>query len=376
MILISLITTVIYLCLIGSFVWGFNRVPLFTLEDIPAKTKFSIVIPFRNEAEHLEDLLTSIENLNYPKHLFEIILVDDDSEDESVEIIKKFLHKIKHKTTIRIILNERKTNSPKKDAITSAIKKAKNEWIITTDADCYLPKYWLDSFDEYIQKNNVVCIAAPVSYINKNTFLNQFQILDVLSLQGATIGGFGLQKPFMCNGANLAYKKSVFIMLNGFKGNTNIASGDDIFLLEKINKTHPKQLHYLKCEQAIVSTQPQPSWKKLISQRVRWAAKTTAYNNWFGKLTGAIVLLLNVLIIIELPLLGFSILNLKTLCYILIIKFNIDFLLIFKSASFFNQKQILKSYFLGFITYPFFSIYVAFIAIFSGYKWKGRYFKQ
>ena len=131
MILISLIITISYLLLIGSFIFGFDKIATFKLEDIPAKTKFSIVIPFRNEAKNLPDLLKSIEALNYPKHLFEIIFVDDDSVDDSVDIIKKVL-----KTRpldcaqgdVRIITNDRKTNSPKKDAITSAIKKAKNDW--------------------------------------------------------------------------------------------------------------------------------------------------------------------------------------------------------------------------------------------------------
>lgn len=380
MILISLIITIIYLLLIGSFIFGFDKVSGFKLEDIPAKTKFSVIIPFRNEAENLPNLLNSIESLNYSKNLFEIIFVDDDSDDDSDEIIQKVLNTSRlhqdNQTDINIISNDRKTNSPKKDAISSAIKKAKYSWIITTDADCQLHKFWLDSFDEFIQKTNTVCIAAPVTYSNTNSFLNRFQTLDILSLQGATIGGFGLKKPFLCNGANLAYKKSIFNQVHGFEGNTNIASGDDIFLLEKINKTHPKQLHYLKCEQAIVNTQPQTNWKNLISQRIRWAAKTSAYNNWFGKLTGLVVLLINALIIIGLVLSIVGILNFKTLFYIIFIKFNIDFFLIYKSASFFNQKNILKSYIFGFIMYPFFSVYVACISTFSSYKWKGRDFKK
>lgn len=373
MLLISILITLIYLLLIGSFIWGFDKVSAFSLEDIPANTTFTIVIPFRNEAENLPVLLNSIKNLNYPKHLFEVIFVDDDSNDNSVNIIKNF---IKNTSNFKIILNERKTNSPKKDAITLAIQNAKNHWIVTTDADCQLPKFWLDSFDEYIQKNKVSCIAAPVTYSNTNSFLNPFQTLDILSLQGATIGGFGLKKPFMCNGANFAYKKSIFLDVNGFSGNINIASGDDIFLLEKVAKKYPKQLHYLKCDKAIIKTNAQHTIKDLIAQRIRWAAKTTAYNNFYGKLTGLIVLLKNALLIIGLTLVVINTFSPKTLFYIAFIKFNIDFYLLYKTASFFNQKNILKSYVFGFILYPFFSVFVASISMFSGYKWKGRKFKK
>lgn len=381
MILISIIITVSYLILILSFTYGFNKVTDFKLEDLPSKTHFSVIIPFRNEAKHLPDLLKSIKNLNYSKQLFEVIFVDDDSEDNSVDIIKKFIHNKQigfdcAQPDIHIIPNERKTNSPKKDAITSAINKSNHQWIITTDADCILPKYWLDSFDEFIQKSNTKCIAGPITYEDNNSFLNRFQILDLLSLQGATIGGFGIKKPFLCNGANFGYQKELFKALNGFDGNNQIASGDDIFLLEKIMKKYPKQLHYLKCEQAIVKTQSQSSWSHLFSQRIRWAAKTSAYNNWFGKLTGMLVLLMNALVIAISLLALIGIFNYKTLLYILIIKFNIDFYLIYQSATFFNQKQILRTFVFAFMLYPFFSVYVAFISVFKGYKWKGRAFKR
>lgn len=381
MILTSIIVTIAYLILIGCFSLGFDKISVFTLENLPSKTKLSVIIPFRNEAKHLPELLKSIEKLNYPKHLFEIIFVDDASEDDSVEIIQKvldtkLLKKNFTRTDITIIPNERKTNSPKKDAITTAITQAKNEWIITSDADCMLPKYWLDSFDEYIQKTHAKCIAAPVTYQTKNSFLSRFQLLDLQSLQGATIGGFGLKKPFLCNGANFGYQKALFKTLHGFEGNDNIASGDDIFLLEKIAKKHPKSLHYLKCEHAIVLTESQTSWKHLISQRLRWAAKTSAYNNWFGKLTGILVLAMNALLITIGLLVLIGSFNYKILLYTLFIKLNIDFFLIYKSATFFNQKEVLRTFIFGFLLYPFFSVYIAFLSVFSSYKWKDRTFKQ
>ncbi|OEK07770.1 glycosyltransferase [Flavivirga aquatica] len=379
MILISIIISIIYLFLIGSFTFGFDKIKIFTLEDMPSKTKFSILIPFRNEAKNLPDLLKSMASLKYSKQLFEVIFIDDDSEDDSVDIIKEFISKKSINSSrgnFSIIKNERKTNSPKKDAITSAINHAKHEWIIATDADCILPEYWLDSFDEYIQKTNVSCIAGPVTYHLNNDFFNRFQLLDILSLQGATIGGFGIKKPFLCNGANFAYKKTLFSKINGFEGNTHIASGDDIFLLEKIAKTNPKSLHYLKCEKAIVTTTAQPTYKNLIAQRIRWVAKTSTYNNWFGKFTGLVVLLMNALIISYLVLSIINVFNFKIWLYILIIKFNIDFFLIYKSALFFNQKGILRSFIFGFLIYPFFSVYVAFISMFITYKWKGRVFKK
>ena len=342
MVLFSLLITLAYLVLIGSFVYGFDKLNPFKLYDVPSETKFSIIIPFRNEAENLPNLLKSASSLAYPNHLFEIIFVDDASEDDSVGIIKKRIET--SKLDIIVISNKRTSNSPKKDAITLAISHANHEWILTTDADCILPKYWLDSFDAYIQKTNASCIVAPVAYQITSGFLNRFQCLDMLSLQGATMGGFGIQKPFLCNGANLGYKKVLFDTLNGFDGNTDIASGDDIFFLEKAINKHPNHVHYLKSEEAIVTTITQPTWRQLIAQRIRWAAKTTSYNNWFGKLTGFIVFAMNAMVIANILLVILSIIPPNTLIYILFIKFNIDFLLIYKTASFVNQKDVLFSF--------------------------------
>lgn len=380
MLVSGFIITLVYVLLIGSLILGFDKIKVFKLEKSVSKTTFSIIVPFRNEAENLPILLESISKLNYPKHLYEVIFVDDDSEDDSANSINKVLDTSRlhrdTRTDITLIKNERKTKSPKKDAITSAINLAKYEWIITTDADCQLPEFWLNSFDEFIQQTQPKCVVAPVTYHDNTHFLNRFQLLDILSLQGATIGGFGINKPFLCNGANFAYQKSIFKALNGFEGNTNIASGDDIFLLEKIVTFYPKESHYLKCEKAIITTKPQQSWQELVSQRIRWAAKTSAYNNGFGKLTGLIVLLMNALIVAVLLFTLLNTFSAKILLYILVIKLYLDFLLIYKTASFFNQRNILKSYLIGFLLYPFFSVYVAFLSVFNDYTWKGRTFKK
>lgn len=371
---LSIVITLCYLIIIGAFVYGFNKVKDFKLEKLFPKTRFSIVIPFRNEASNLPELLQSLINLEYPKDLFEIIFIDDESTDNSIEIVNAFITTEDSNTIV--IRNKRITNSPKKDAITKAISVANNDWIITTDADCILPKYWLSSFDEFIQKTNAKCIVAPVCYETHSKLIAQFQLLNILCLQGATIGGFGIDKPFLCNGANFAYTKGLFIELDGFNGNSDIASGDDIFFMEKALQKCKEDVWYLKCRDAIVNTKPEKSWSSLISQNIRWAAKTSAYSNWFGKFIGFLVLLMNAQIVIFLILSIINIVYLKAFFWILILKFSIDLLLICNTSVFFNQKRFLKSFPLSFLIYPFFSIYVAFLSVFKEYKWKGRTYKK
>jgi len=374
MIAVSLLITFLYLLLIGGFIYGFDQVSEFKYKETSTKTKFSVIVPFRNEAKNLPTLLRSISKLKYSFLNFEIIFVNDASEDTSCEIIKNHLGN--SEIDFKILQNKRKSKSPKKDAISTAIEHAKNEWILTTDADCLLPELWLNCYNSFINKTDAKMISGPVAYYNIQTFLDKFQAFDFLSLIGATIGGFGLKLPFLSNGANLAYKKDFFKTLNGFDGNTNIASGDDVFLLQKAIEKHRDSVLFLKAKEAIVFTKPQPDFSSLKSQRIRWASKTTHYKNNFGKLTGLLVLLMNASLIAFLLLAFLEVFKFKLLLIIFILKTSIDFVLLYKTASFFNQKKLFKSYFFSALMYPFFSVYIATASIFSSYKWKDRAYRK
>jgi len=220
------------------------------------------------------------------------------------------------------------------------------------------------------------CIVAPITYHGPNSFFNRFQTLDFLSLQGATIGGFGLSKPFMCNGANFGYRKSLFLKVDGFEGNTNIASGDDIFLLEKLSKHDADKVHYLKSPSAIVTTHPTSSISGLVQQRLRWASKTSNYNSWFAKLVGLVVLLGNLVCLAFIPAVLMSYISIKIAIALFVIKFSIDLLLIFKTSRFFKQETLMLSYLFTSLLYPFFSVYIALLSVVKSYEWKGRTFRK
>src|SRR5690554_1483481 len=143
---ILIIAGLYFTCLIILLV-GFMKIPVYHPNEKPSKTRFSLVVPFRNESENLLPLLRSILRLNYPSEMLEIIFVDDFSEDNSVEIIEKMRKEINF--PVRSLQNKRTSASPKKDAISEAIKHAKNHWIATTDADCVLPRDWLYAMDSY-----------------------------------------------------------------------------------------------------------------------------------------------------------------------------------------------------------------------------------
>ncbi|WP_264526093.1 glycosyltransferase family 2 protein [Flavobacterium sp. N502536] len=357
----------IYMFAIGWLVYGFAKVKKYQSTDLKPQTSFTIIVPFRNEEENLPKLLASFSKLNYPNDLFEVILVDDNSKEKFQ--ISNFKFPISQIDNIRV------SNSPKKDAISTAMQQVKTQWVITTDADCLVHQNWLLTFDNYIQQNKVSMLAGAVTYVGGNSFLHHFQQLDLTSLQGATIGSFGLQKAFMCNGANFAYTKSVFENLNGFEGNNKIASGDDVFLLQKAVSKFPDEVHYLKATEAIVTTKPTEDWKTLFYQRVRWAAKTSSYQSSFGKILGVIVFLGNLSFVTGFFGVLFSIWPYYFFVCFAFFKFTIDFILLRCTNQFLTNDRI-KSLFLSSLLYPFFSSAVALYSLFGSYEWKGRKFTK
>lgn len=364
----------IYSLFIGAFAYGFKNVKLFKPVSLESKTHFSIIVPFRNEEKNLPQLMYSFSQLNYPRDKFEILFVNDSSKDNSIAIIKKFPVS---SFSFTIIENVRISNSPKKDAIETAVKFVSNKWIITTDADCYVNQDWLKVLDVYIQKNNPEMIAGAVSYSSGQTFLHHFQQLDLMSLQGATIGSFGIKKPFMCNGANFAYTKKLFLDINGFEGNNEIASGDDVFLLQKTildTRYGTQKVHYLKTDANVVLTNPAESWKDLLNQRIRWASKATSYQSNFAKVTALIVFAGNLTIVLSLFLTLFSFFSFWNWYLLFAIKISIDFLILYQTGKFIKPQSI-KFFLISNLFYPFFSVYVAFSSFFVNYQWKDRKFK-
>lgn len=376
MTIIIILISLVYTILIGAFIVGFFKLSVFHLKGLTPTNSFSIIIPFRNEAQNLPQLLKSIALLKYPKDLFEIILIDDASEDNFSEIINSFILE-NELINIRIANNERKSNSPKKDAINTGILCANFDWIITTDADCIVPSLWLQTYNEFIERNNIVFIAGPVTFNTKHTFLDKFQLLDFSALIGSTVGSFGIGKPFLCNGANLCYQKKAFNSVNGFEGNDGIASGDDIFLLEKMNEKFPRQTGYVKSLNALVGTTTMKSVQTLFSQRVRWASKASNYTYMFAQFVSLVIILMNLLFccIVVAGFLNYTLTPL--MINIVLLKVIVDFILIGLALHFKKKLIELIYYPIVAIIHPFFNLVIGCMTLINtNYIWKDRSFHK
>jgi len=198
----------------------------------------------------------------------------------------------------------------------------------------------------------------------------------LISLIGSTIGGFGIKKPFLCNGANLCYNKKIFQELKGFVGNSEVASGDDIFLLEKMVKNYPNKTFFLKSKDAIVKTKSEMSWKSYFNQQIRWASKSSTFKNKFSIFVGLTVLAINLMILIVGISLFFEPNNWKLFISIFLLKMFFDVLLIEKTASFLNiKKSLIYLPIMSFI-YPIFILIIGSSSFFKKFEWKGRRFQK
>jgi glycosyltransferase involved in cell wall biosynthesis len=353
---------------------GYGKVKAFKRTHVEPKTAFSIIVPFRNEEKNLPKLLQSFSKLNYPYKLIEIVMVDDFSTDLSERVCIKW--RLEHEFLDTTLLeNLRLSDSPKKDAIGRAVPIIKHDWIITTDADCIVPENWLLTLDNYIQKHQPEMIVGAVKYRAKNNWFHRFQQLDLLSLQGTTIGSFGIGKPFMCNGANFAYTKKLFKEIGGFDGVSKNASGDDVFLLQKATKDHLDKIHYLKNTESIVKTKPENDLFYFLMQRVRWASKTTGYQSGYAKFLAVVVLLMNLGLVVGFGLSITRRLDWSILLGVFSAKYLVDYWLLYKTNRYLLKGQWILPLATG-VIYPFYSSLVGIYSLFGRFSWKGRKFSE
>ena len=374
MIVVLSIILIIYIVLIAQLILGFGKVKTFERTNAEPKTSFSIVVPFLNEEKNLRKLLRSISDLNYPKELFELIMVDDFSKDQSERVyINWRMENNKIETTL--LENLRLSNSPKKDAITRSIPIVKKDWVLTTDADCVVNENWLLTLDQFIQQSKAEMVVGAVVYKTKNNWFHWFQQLDLLSLQGTTIGSFGIGKPFMCNGANFAYTKHFFTELGGFGGINDRASGDDVMLLQKAVLKKPEAVQYIKNEDSIVKTKPENDLFKLFMQRVRWASKTTSYSSLYAKILAVVVLLMNLSLVVGLWFMVCGCLDWRLLLGVFLVKYLVDYALLAQANGFLRKGKFILPL-ASSLVYPVFAGVVGLYSLFGSFEWKGRKFKK
>ncbi len=246
----------------------------------PESESVTLLIPFRNERGQVSRLIRELEKIEYPA--LEILLIDDQSEDGSFSLFKSNL---KDDSPIKVIQSSGKG---KKSALEFGVNQAKGGLILCTDADCDFPKDWVWKMTEPFSDPEVQLVAGPVITSEDKTFFHRFQQIEWASILMVTQLLFFLKKPKICSGANLAYRKAAFLEVGGYAQNRHYLSGDDEFLLRKLEKQFgPSSCVYLPFSSVLVKTQAQADFSQLLNQRIRWAGKWRMHRD-FGHAFSAI----------------------------------------------------------------------------------------
>ncbi|PRY05360.1 cellulose synthase/poly-beta-1,6-N-acetylglucosamine synthase-like glycosyltransferase [Pontibacter ummariensis] len=334
-------------------------------------TNLTVIVPVRNEEKNIRALLGDLEHQYYPRELVEILVIDDHSEDRTVQLIDEL--SIGSTMSIRRVkLEDWPGLRFKKAAVQKGVELAQGELLVLTDGDCRVGREWLRQYAFLYETQRPAFISGPVCFHHTDTLFEKMQLVEFSSLIG--IGGASIQlgQPNMCNGANLAYTREVFEKVQGFQGNENIASGDDEFLLHKVHQRFPGKVAFLKSREAIVYTEARKTLISFLSQRIRWASKWKAYQRLEVQLLALCVFLANLLLFISLPLMIWGGLPVRAVLAGYAVKFVVDFLFL-KRVLTFLKKQNHLWYML-----PLQLVYVPYV-IFTGvaglagrYSWKGR----
>lgn len=356
----------LYFFVILNYWLAWKDIPVFKTSNKAQAVKFSVIIPTRNEEKNIAALLNDLQRQDYPKSLYEIIVVDDHSTDNTAAIVKSF-------SNIKLVqLNNLKINSYKKKAIEAGIMVSENEWIVTTDADCSVKKDWLVSFASIIEVKQPVLVAGPVYMEGDDSVLQRFQTIDFLILQGITGAAIHKNMHSMGNGANLAYRKETFFQVNGFSGIDHIASGDDMLLLYKIWKINPEQIAYLKATEAVVTTKAEKTFNSFFQQRIRWASKAKKYQDKRIFPILLMVWLFNFSFIFLL-IAGFG----DSFYWLLmaamfVLKIIVEIPFLYSVAKFFQKEFLIKSLLLFEPLHIFYTVFSGLLGQFGKYEWKGR----
>lgn len=348
---------------------GWSVIPYFSSQKM-ANTSVSVVIAARNEEDNIGRTIEAILNQNFPKDKLEIIIVDDHSTDRTAEIVQSYAEQgVK---LLQLAVGD-KLNSYKKYAITKAIEMSSGEIIVSTDADCRMGNEWLNTVVGYFEANDSYMVSSPVIYSEEKSRFEELQTLEFLYLIGLGAAGIGNQSPTTCNGANLAYKKSLFFELGGFKGIDNLASGDDELFLHKVAEKYPSKIGFCKSKEAVVYTDAKPDLASFISQRKRWASKSTKYKDKKVVVLGVSIWLFNLALLVSL--LGF-ICFLPQFNWVLLIAFAlkiiVEFVFMLPIVRFANRSSLLLYVPILSIVHTIYIVYIGIAGNVGKYDWKGR----
>ncbi len=365
----------IYLILIFSIYFGFLLACMLGWMKFTRQAKsneaqtdqfISVIIAVRDEESALPFLLDSVMRQDFPVHQFEVVFVDDHSSDNSKQIISEWL---KSNPQVQGSCIPAHGNG-KKQALAQGIKSSMGEIVLTTDADGVLPEDWISNMVASFHTDTTMVIGL-VKIQQTESLFTKLQALEFSSLIGSGVAMNMLGHPVMCNGASLAFRKKSFETVNGYEDNLHIPSGDDEFLMRKLNKQFPGTIRSIQNTSTIVATRPEATIKSFVHQRLRWAGKWNANDSIIAKGLALFVFIFQIANIVALILLvtgesrneGGVLLGIKCM---------LEGLFLFTVSKHTRQPFSIIAFLILQIIYPLYVVLIGILSQLLDYEWKGR----
>lgn len=239
------------------------------LKNVPV----SIIVCAKNEAENLKENLPHILNQNYSN--FEIVLVNDASWDDTLEVMKTFKAQYDSIQIVDVKTIEQFWGN-KKYALTLGIKAAKNDFLLFTDADCKpTSKHWVSTMSSHFSNTKSLVLGYGAYKKTKFSFLNSLIRFEtvITAIQYFAYAKLGM--PYMGVGRNLAYRKELFFNNSGFMNHMDIKSGDDDLFVNEIASKKNTAICFSK--DSFTISEPKTSFKDWFIQKRRHVSTSNHY---------------------------------------------------------------------------------------------------
>lgn len=233
----------------------------------------SVVVCAHNEYNNLQDYLTILLNQDYP--CYEVIVVDDSSEDGSDLLLERWSRQYPNLYHTFVPRGARVLSS-KKLALTIGIKAANHEHVLLTDADCRPEsRYWIREMVKGFNTSQIEVVLGFSPYFEKKGLLNRLIGYDTLFNGLQYMGMARAGKPYMGVGRNLAYKRSTFFSTNGFKGLLGNQAGDDDLFINRVATRH--NTNVICNRESIIWSEPKTTWREWFHQKRRHLSVSPHY---------------------------------------------------------------------------------------------------
>lgn len=353
---------------IGMYHYNWDKFPSFEKsEKQPSRCiGMSVIVAFRNEENALPRLLDSLNKQVYPEALREIILVNDHSEDRSLQIAEDF---VRTHPGFHCLTNEKDENG-KKAAVLKGIYHSTFSIIVFTDADCTMGDNWLSSVSAFYSQQNAGMIIGLVDMNAKSGLFNRFQEIEFLSLVASGAAAAAGNRPIYCNAANLAFQKDLFLSLAD-PLSMAVPSGDDTLFMLRAKQDPATRIVLLKSFAGIVTTKSAVNMREFFNQRSRWASKSRYYTDRDILYTAGLVLGISMALLFSALAMAMG-RNAWLFVVILTAKSLMDYLFLRDFLRFY-AKRIHPVLFVLFETiYPVYILASAVMGLFNRYTWKER----